>query len=196
MLAQLAGLFIALAVAFVLASFAKSVLGRVPTHSTESNARGAASGLSLSEKRDYEQQLLRNRKQQQSSASSSPAPQSEAKSAPATESKPVMQPPRTDLAPPKDDPFTMEQLKEFDGADLSKPIYVAIKGASFPSPLAPVCAPSNSLRVRRRNRHDLRRVPQARHVWQGQVLQPLRGQGRLACAWHVQPQARRRGFGL
>ncbi|XP_006457619.1 hypothetical protein AGABI2DRAFT_139898 [Agaricus bisporus var. bisporus H97] len=42
-----------------------------------------------------------------------------------------MQPPRTDLAPPKDDPFTTEQLKEFDGSDSSKPIYVAIKGDIF-----------------------------------------------------------------
>ena len=39
-----------------------------------------------------------------------------------------MQPARTDLAPPKDDPFTQEQLREFDGSDPEKPIYVAIKG--------------------------------------------------------------------
>ncbi|KAI0338290.1 progesterone binding protein [Trametopsis cervina] len=42
-----------------------------------------------------------------------------------------MQAARTDLAPPKDDPFTQEQLKEFDGSDSSKPIYVAIKGTIF-----------------------------------------------------------------
>ncbi|KAI8992934.1 progesterone binding protein [Trametes punicea] len=42
-----------------------------------------------------------------------------------------MQPPRTDLAPPKDDPFTVEQLKQYDGSDSSKPIYVAIKGTVF-----------------------------------------------------------------
>ncbi|KAF9257217.1 cytochrome b5 [Marasmius fiardii PR-910] len=42
-----------------------------------------------------------------------------------------MQPPRTDLAPPKDDPFTQEQLKEFDGSDPAKPIYVSIKGTVF-----------------------------------------------------------------
>ncbi|TBU24661.1 progesterone binding protein [Dichomitus squalens] len=42
-----------------------------------------------------------------------------------------MQPPRTDIAPAKDDPFTVEQLKQFDGTDLSKPIYVAIKGTVF-----------------------------------------------------------------
>ncbi|KII92983.1 hypothetical protein PLICRDRAFT_104216 [Plicaturopsis crispa FD-325 SS-3] len=39
-----------------------------------------------------------------------------------------MQAPRTDLAPPKDDPFTLEQLKQYDGSNASKPIYVAIKG--------------------------------------------------------------------
>lgn len=43
--------------------------------------------------------------------------------------KTIMQAPRDDLAPPKDDPFTLEQLKEFDGSDPAKPIYVAIKGA-------------------------------------------------------------------
>ncbi|KAI0708911.1 progesterone binding protein [Cerioporus squamosus] len=42
-----------------------------------------------------------------------------------------MQPPQADLAPPKDDPFTLEQLKAFDGTDPSKPIYVAIKGTVF-----------------------------------------------------------------
>lgn len=47
--------------------------------------------------------------------------------------KTIMQPPREDLAPPKDDPFTLEQLKEFDGSVASKPIYVAIKGAYMSS---------------------------------------------------------------
>ncbi|EMD33733.1 hypothetical protein CERSUDRAFT_56375 [Gelatoporia subvermispora B] len=42
-----------------------------------------------------------------------------------------MQPAKTDLEPPKDDPFTLEQLKEFDGSDPSKPIYVSIKGTIF-----------------------------------------------------------------
>ncbi|KAJ7644822.1 cytochrome b5-like heme/steroid binding domain-containing protein [Roridomyces roridus] len=42
-----------------------------------------------------------------------------------------MQAPRDDLAPPKDDPFTLEQLREFDGSDPSKPIYVSIKGTVF-----------------------------------------------------------------
>jgi membrane-associated progesterone receptor component len=40
----------------------------------------------------------------------------------------IMQAERNDLAPPKDDPFTQEELKSFDGNDPDKPIYVAIKG--------------------------------------------------------------------
>lgn len=43
--------------------------------------------------------------------------------------KTIMQAARDDLAPPKDDPFTLAQLTAFDGSDPSKPIYVAIKGA-------------------------------------------------------------------
>jgi membrane-associated progesterone receptor component len=42
--------------------------------------------------------------------------------------KSVMQSAREDLAPPKDDPYTAEQLKQYDGSDPSKPIFVAIKG--------------------------------------------------------------------
>lgn len=52
----------------------------------------------------------------------------------------IMQAPREDLFPPKDDPFTLEELKAFDGSDASKPVYVAIKGAlsssSLPLPLS------------------------------------------------------------
>ncbi len=44
--------------------------------------------------------------------------------------KTIMQPARIDLDPPKDDPFTVEQLKEFDGSNAEKPVYVAIKGES------------------------------------------------------------------
>ena len=47
----------------------------------------------------------------------------------ASQSKPIMQPARTDLAPPKNDPFTTAELAQYDGSDASKPIYVAIKGA-------------------------------------------------------------------
>ncbi|EGO00471.1 hypothetical protein SERLA73DRAFT_52630 [Serpula lacrymans var. lacrymans S7.3] len=42
-----------------------------------------------------------------------------------------MQPPRTDLDPPKSDPYTLEQLKEYDGSKPDKPIYVSIKGDIF-----------------------------------------------------------------
>ena len=45
----------------------------------------------------------------------------------------IMQAPREDLPPPKDDPFTLEELKAFDGSDASKPVYVAIKGTSSSS---------------------------------------------------------------
>ncbi|KAJ3550052.1 hypothetical protein NMY22_g660 [Coprinellus aureogranulatus] len=41
--------------------------------------------------------------------------------------KPIMQAPNADLAPPKDDPFTVEELAQYTGEDPSKPIYVAIK---------------------------------------------------------------------
>jgi membrane-associated progesterone receptor component len=50
---------------------------------------------------------------------------------PAQQNRPlknIMQAPKDDLAPPKDDPFTLEQLKEYDGTDPAKPIYVSIKG--------------------------------------------------------------------
>lgn len=49
--------------------------------------------------------------------------------APAQTTTSIMQAPSDNLAPPKDDPFTVEQLKQYDGSDPSKPIYVAIKGA-------------------------------------------------------------------
>ena len=45
--------------------------------------------------------------------------------------KSVMAAPIVELAPPKDDPFTTEELKKYDGSDTTKPIYVAIKGGCF-----------------------------------------------------------------
>lgn len=42
--------------------------------------------------------------------------------------KSIMQAVREDLQPPKDDPYTLEQLKQFVGAEEGSPIYVAIKG--------------------------------------------------------------------
>ena len=42
--------------------------------------------------------------------------------------KSVMSAPRDDLDPPKEDPFTSEQLKMYDGSNPELPIYVAVKG--------------------------------------------------------------------
>lgn len=52
--------------------------------------------------------------------------------------KTVMQPPRDDLAPPKDDPFTLKELTQYDGSDASRPIYVAIKGVLNSLPANPL----------------------------------------------------------
>jgi predicted heme/steroid binding protein len=41
---------------------------------------------------------------------------------------PAMSPPRTDLAPPKNQLFTLNELKGYDGSTPGKPIYVSIKG--------------------------------------------------------------------
>ena len=45
--------------------------------------------------------------------------------------KSVMQAAREDLAPPKDDPYSTEELKQYDGSDPTKPIFVAIKGGYY-----------------------------------------------------------------
>lgn len=45
-----------------------------------------------------------------------------------TSPKTIMQPPRDDLDPPKDDAFSLAALAAFDGAHPSEPIYVSIKG--------------------------------------------------------------------
>ena len=129
---MLVALLVALSVACTLAYFAKSVLVRTQSTSAESTAFGSSTGLSTEEQRKYqEQQSLRNRKQQQQQ----PQQQQQKDK---KESGSIMQPPRTDLAPPKDDPFTVEQLKQYDGSDPSKPIYVAIKGVSTSTPAAPI----------------------------------------------------------
>lgn len=57
----------------------------------------------------------------------SPQPQPEDTS-PKPRAGNIMQPPNESLAEPLDVPYTQEQLREFDGSDPSKPIYVAIKG--------------------------------------------------------------------
>lgn len=72
--------------------------------------------------------LLRRHFSKTTSAHASATPQSRGDD---EKPKTIMQPPREDLAPPKDDPYTLEQLKAFDGSDPSKPIYVSIKGTVF-----------------------------------------------------------------
>ncbi|KAF8196469.1 cytochrome b5 [Pholiota molesta] len=62
--------------------------------------------------------------------------------------KSIMQAARDDLAPPKDDPITTEQLKQYDGSDPTKPIYVAIKGTVFDvSSKAEVYGPGKSYSI-------------------------------------------------
>ena len=64
-----------------------------------------------------------------------------------------MQAPRDDLLPPKEDPFTQEALKAYDGSDPDKPVYVAIKGfyhTKFSPSLFPLL--SEIARVRHRFR--------------------------------------------
>lgn len=39
-----------------------------------------------------------------------------------------MEPSTHPTHPPKDDPFTEEELSQYNGADSSKPVYVCIKG--------------------------------------------------------------------
>lgn len=34
-------------------------------------------------------------------------------------------------SPPKDDPISVEELKQYNGTDESKPVYVAVKGTVF-----------------------------------------------------------------
>ncbi|KAG5643306.1 hypothetical protein DXG03_001190 [Asterophora parasitica] len=70
---------------------------------------------------------------------------------PAPEKKPlksIMQAAREDLAPPKDDPFTTEELKKYDGSNQGLPILVAIKGTIFDvSPKADVYGPGRSYSI-------------------------------------------------
>ncbi|KAH9815468.1 cytochrome b5-like heme/steroid binding domain-containing protein [Melampsora americana] len=56
--------------------------------------------------------------------------------------------PIVSLNPPKDDPFTLQELSQYDGTDPSKPIYVAIKGIVFDvSSKAEMYGPSGSYRI-------------------------------------------------
>jgi hypothetical protein len=134
-----------------------------------------------------------------------PKPDSEPEPTPPVEKREnntitMMQPERADLAPPKDDPFTQEELKAYDGNDSTKPVYVAIKGTSLaqhPSPLllsslAPSHTPCHDITYR----NGVRRDAEARNVRTWWILRDLRGQGRIARPRAVEPQARRRSAGL
>jgi hypothetical protein len=121
-----------------------------------------------------------------------------------------MQPERTDLDPPKDDPFTQEQLKAYDGTDASKPVYVAIKGTIVPlstrlhyHPFS--CYPSFALTLRRVYtypfifciyRNGFRRVTEARNVRAWWIICSISRQGRISRTWIVEPEARGRSGGL
>ncbi|KIS69028.1 uncharacterized protein UMAG_11939 [Mycosarcoma maydis] len=43
----------------------------------------------------------------------------------------MMEPTTKPTHPPKDDPISVEELKQYDGTDESKPVYVAVKGTVF-----------------------------------------------------------------
>ncbi|KAI7958662.1 hypothetical protein MJO28_002453 [Puccinia striiformis f. sp. tritici] len=78
--------------------------------------------------------------------SPSPSPSSRTPSKPSRIPKMSSEPIKLD--PPKDTPFTSEQLSQYDGSDPSKPIYVAIKGIIFDvSSKAEVYGPGGSYHV-------------------------------------------------
>ena len=96
----------------------------------------------------------------------------------------IMQPPNENLAEPLDVPYTQEQLKEFDGSNPSKPIYVAIKGIfAFSSSLFPHLP---------LGRHDIRREQEGRCIRQGKLVQPVCRKRRLQSPRDVELKARRR----
>jgi membrane-associated progesterone receptor component len=61
----------------------------------------------------------------------SPASAQATTSAKDDEPQTIMQPPRDDLEPPKDTPFTLAELSQYDGNEDGKPIYLAIKGMFY-----------------------------------------------------------------
>ena len=124
--------------------------------------------------------------------------------------KTMMQPERTDLDPPKDDPFTQEQLTAYDGSDASKPIYVSIKGTvirltklpdrtTTPSLVTPLSLSRSGAFILIRvylYRNGFRCVTEARNVRAWRVIRSIGRQGRIARTWIVEPQARGRSGGL
>ena len=118
----------------------------------------------------------------------------------------IMQSERTDLAPPKDDPFTQEELRAFDGQDPAKPVYVAIKGTSKPTlsplptpPLFPISPrhsiPCSEVRLYP-GRYRVRRVAETRHLRAWWILRALCRQRCIARVRIVEPQARGCSAGL
>jgi len=65
------------------------------------------------------------------------------------ESEPKSFAPKTpvDLAPPKDDPITYEELAKCDGTDPDKPVLVAIKGTVFDVSRNEAYAPNGTYHV-------------------------------------------------
>ncbi|KAN0065847.1 hypothetical protein ACQY0O_000977 [Thecaphora frezii] len=60
----------------------------------------------------------------------------------------MMEPTTKPTHPPKDDPITVEVLKQYDGTDSSKPVYVAVKGTVFDvSPKREMYSPGSSYSV-------------------------------------------------
>ncbi len=116
----------------------------------------------------------------------------------------IMQSERTDLEPPKDDPFTQEQLRAYNGTDPSKPVYLAIKGTfvlSAASPHhtitpSPVTRPSLSHAQARLRlylymlyRNGFRRVTETRDVWAWRIIRGISWQRWIASTWIVEPRA-------
>ena len=103
--------------------------------------------------------------------------------------KTIMQPPRDDLAPPKDDPFTLEELKRYDGSDASKPIYVAIKGVYFLND-------SLTLFHHLLKRHGVWCLTQDGCLWSGKVVQHICREGWIERSGYVELEARGRSSRL
>ncbi|GAC97598.1 potential sterol binding protein [Pseudozyma hubeiensis SY62] len=60
----------------------------------------------------------------------------------------MMEPTTKPTHPPKDDPISVEDLKQYDGTDESKPVYVAVKGTVFDvSPKREMYAPGKGYHI-------------------------------------------------
>ena len=93
------------------------------------------------------------------------------------------------LPPPKDEQFTLEDLKKFDGTDASLPIYLSIKGARY---LVYSYTPQLTAPIPSYCRHRIRRQCKARDIWARWLVQRLCWQGRLTWPRQVVSQDRGR----